>query len=412
MKKKYTLAKLLILITFFLFNSIQAQSYYSSKEFGVQSYFPNSQAIGIGGTFIAVVDGFQINTLNPAGLVSIPVTRLSGDFIHEAIWNKSKNETGFSKYTNLNGISLAIPFKAGKLVSAFCINPTSQFDYEYENTGQIDDYNYSKKIIAQGGLNKISVGIGFSPIRRVSFGAAFNYYFGKLEQTWQVDYVSDLFWDTSNKLTRKMWGFNFSTGMIVNPIPPLFLGAFYSSNYKLNSQDHIKNSTTKGSMLYTVSKYDYDQIELTMPESWGIGLSYIIKKKYRVACDYMTEQWSDFKINDITAEDYQNRHRIGVGLEMLPSVNMLAKYYEKMTFRVGYFYQGLDLLDINGNSISEYGVTLGFGFPYYGTLGRIDVALKYGVRGDLSKNPVEENIFQLFISITGGEKWFVRRDQR
>ena len=97
---------------------------------------------------------------------------------------------------------------------------------------------------------------------------------------------------------------------------------------------------------------------------------------------------------------------------MLPSVNMLAKYYEKMTYRVGYYYQGLDVLDINGNSVSEYGFTLGFGLPYYGTLGRIDIALKYGFRGDLSTNPVEENIFQLFISVTGGERWFVRREQR
>ena len=95
---------------------------------------------------------------------------------------------------------------------------------------------------------------------------------------------------------------------------------------------------------------------------------------------------------------------------MLPSTNMLAKYHEKMTYRAGYFFRQLDFQDKNSNSITEYGISIGAGFPYYGTWGRIDVALRYGKRGDLSSNPVKEDIFQIFISISGGEKWFVRRN--
>ena len=65
-----------IIITLIFYSLIQAQSYYSSKEFGVRSYMSDSQAMGMGGTFIAVADGFQINMTNPAGLVFTPVTRL------------------------------------------------------------------------------------------------------------------------------------------------------------------------------------------------------------------------------------------------------------------------------------------------------------------------------------------------
>jgi len=401
-----------IIITLIFYSLIQAQSYYSSKEFGVRSYMSDSQAMGMGGTFIAVADGFQINMTNPAGLVFTPVTRLSGDFIHNAIWSESENGTGFNKYTNLNGISFAVPIKSAKLVTAFSLNPYSQFDFEYESTGQIDEYNYTKKIKAEGGSNKISAGIGFSPIKRISFGVAANYYFGKYEQTWKVDFVSDFFWDTSDNLTKKMWGFNLSAGMIVNPFAGLFLGGFYSNKYKLNSQDHIKDITTKGSVSYTINKYDHDQIELNMPEMWGIGLSYIFKARCRISSDYVTTPWSNFKINDVAVENYQNNSRIGIGFEILPSTKMLAKYFEKMNYRIGYYHQQLDFVDIAGNTITENGLTLGFGFPYYGTLGRVDVALKYGFRGKLSKNPVKENIFQLFISVTGGERWFFRGVQR
>ncbi len=79
-----------------------------------------------------------------------------------------------------------------------------------------------------------------------------------------------------------------------------------------------------------------------------------------------------------------------------------------MTYRAGYFFQQLDFQDRSGNNVTEYGISVGAGFPYYGDWGRIDVALRYGQRGDLSSNPVTEDIFQIYISITGGEKWFLR----
>ena len=109
MKKRHIFLTFSIFILYF--HSVYAGSFYSSKGFGQRNYFSNSQAIGLGGTLIACADRYQINTINPAGLVFIPITRLSGDFIHDAIWSKSEGESGFSKYTNLNGMSLAIPLK-------------------------------------------------------------------------------------------------------------------------------------------------------------------------------------------------------------------------------------------------------------------------------------------------------------
>lgn len=411
MRKKF----ILLIIIFFsvsCFNSIYAGSFYSSKGFGLRSYFSNSQAIGLGGTLIACADRYQINTLNPAGLVFIPITRLSGDFIHDAIWSESEGESGFSKYTNLNGMSLAIPLKKQKFVAAFNIASASQFDYNYEQPGQIDDYNYLKKIEADGGLNKISFGMGMALPKRIYVGAYFNYFFGKLEQTWGVDYVSDLIWDSSDKLTRKMWGFNFTGGIMFEPISNLYLGAIYSKNYNLTIQDHIKNSTIKGSTIYNVTKDKNEEKEITLPEMLGAGVSYALKNKLRISCDYIYEPWSKFKVEDILVEDFNDCHRIGAGLELLPSNNMLASYYQKMTYRVGYFHQQLNYLDNQGNTVSEYGVSFGLGFPYYQSLGRIDLALRWGQRGYASSNPVKEDVFQLFISIAGGERWFVRGERK
>lgn len=408
MQKKTMSFILFILITGMCIHSAIAGSYYNSKGLGGKRYISNAQAIGLGGAMISLQDSRMINTLNPAALVNIHYTRLSGDFLHEALWSETNSAEGFSKYTNLNGVSIAIPLIQDKLATSFYIMPISQFDYDYNVPGEIDDLSYSKNISATGGLNKLAFGFGYAPIPKLSVGAYMNYNFGKLEQTWKVDYVSDLFWDSTDKLTRKMWGVNWSFGFIANPTPKLHIGGVYSSKYTLSLEDEITNYTIKGSTGNNIDTYRNDDGEMDIPEFWGLGATYLLTNKYRVSLDYLYQPWSNFHVDNQLTQQYQNSYRIGGGIERLPDENILATYLQKLTYRIGYFYQSLDFLDEQNNSVSEYGVSMGLGLPYYNRIGRIDIAFRYGQRGDLSQNTVKENIFQFFISVTGGEKWFYR----
>lgn len=406
MKIKINIA-IVILFGFMLIRA-EAGSFYNSRGFGELKYFSNAQAIGMGGSLISVPDIFQINMLNPATLAFIPITRLSGDFIHEAIWNKNDAGSGFVKYTNLNGISFALPILRQKLTTAFGIIPSSQFDYDYSVAEEIDDYSYTKKIMASGGLNKVSLGFGYAVTDYLSLGSYFHYNFGKLEQTWLVDYASDLFWDSSDKLTRKMWGINWTAGILVRPLPNLYVGASYATNYKLNIQDHTLNTIQKGSLIFDIDQFHAEQKKIAMPEMLGFGATYIFQKKYRISADLVYEPWNDFSQENNSIFEYDDEYRFGAGVERLPNSNLLAKYYEKMNYRIGYYYHLLNYKDDSGSHVAEYGLTAGLGLPYYGSFGRIDVAFRYGKRGALPNNPVEENVFQIFISITGGERWFYR----
>jgi hypothetical protein len=392
-----------------IWNPVRSGSYYNSNGLGDIKYFTNAQAIGMGGTLIAVVDQFQINVLNPAALTFIPLTRLSGDFIHEAIWSQAQQANGFVKYTNLNGISLAIPLKTEKLVTSISIIPSSKIDYEYSVPDTINSFGYDKRIKASGGLNNISFGFGLAITKNIYWGNYLHVNFGKIQQTWSADFVSDLFWDANNRLTRRMWGINWTGGLIIRPTSHLFLGAIYSSKYKLNYNEQTDNFTQQGSLIYTIDKFKTDDLKTTIPELWGLGASYILEQKYRLSTDFLYQPWSDFTSENSFASNYNNSYRLGFGIEMLPNTkNMLAKYYERMSYRVGYFYHQLNFQDKNGSNVTEYGINVGAGFPYYGNWGRVDVALRFGQRGNLSSNPVKENIFQIFVSVSGGEKWFFR----
>ena len=388
-----------------------AQSFFSSRGFGERTDYTSAQAIGIGGANIALPDQFQTNTLNPATLVNINLSRLSGDFIHQSFWTTSPEGSGFSKYNNLNGISLAIPLKVNRLVVAAGLTPFSQFDYSFDESGVIDDYHYQKIVEGEGGLNKIHVGFGSTIFKRISLGAYFNYYFGKMTKKWRVDYVSDLFWDTSDDIVRKVWGSSFTFGVNINPISSLYLGGFFTPQHELTYRDAVQFGTQKGSYFNKLMDYELEEQKMTMPEMWGTGAVFTAKNRYRFAASYLLEPWSKFDGSGIIANELQDRYRFSVGMELLPSNNLVAKYHEKMTYRAGYFYQQLNFTDEDGQAIKEYGFSLGFGFPYYSGKGRVDLALQYGKRGGLSSDSVKENVFQVYISVIAGEKWFVRRNR-
>ena len=389
-----------------------AGSFYNSRGIGEINYLSNAQAIGLGGATISLPDKYQINILNPAALVFMEYTRISGDLIHESISSETNGGTGSVKYTNLNGISLAIPLIKGKLATALSINPSSQFDYEYSSENVVNDYGYEKKIVGSGGLNKISFGLGYAAHKKIYIGGAFNYNFGKIEQTWKLNYTSDLFWDSKDEFSQKMWGMSWTTGLLVNPVSNLYIGAIYSGTYKLTHKDEILITTSKGSLTYVSYSDEEDEQKMEIPYLLGFGATYVLKNKFRFTSDYTYQPWSEFGKDFESDFEYNDRTRISVGVEMLPSTNLLAKYPEKITYRLGYFYKAHDFKDESGKSLSEYGITAGFGFPYYHDIGRIDVAFRYGQRGNLTDNPVKENIFQFYITISGGEKWFVRRKQK
>ena len=56
--------------------------------------------------------------------------------------------------------------------------------------------------------------------------------------------------------------------------------------------------------------------------------------------------------------------------------------------------------------VEEKTVSVGTGFPFRQSLGALDVALSYGIIGELEKNGMETEVWRLTISVTGLEHWW------
>ncbi|MBD3287255.1 hypothetical protein GF337_00490 [candidate division KSB1 bacterium] len=377
-----------------------AGSKYYINGLGSQSYFTQADAFGRGGTIIAVPDMNSVNTFNPAGLIFADITHISADFYHETIQSQYQAFEGVSHYSNVHGVRLAIPLAVNKFVISVGIKPILRNDYKAETEGELSTGNqYTKQIINKGGLSRINLGLATGIKNRVYLGAYLNYNFGKIEQNWRVNFVSDLLIDTSDRLVSKVWAPNFTAGMMVRVMKGFHLGLVYSQPFDLNGDRLIRYVFGESS-----EKVD---VGLKIPAGLGIGASYNMNEKIRYSLDYYTQRWSNVELVSENESNYTDNHHISAGIEFLPTKKAFTSFYKKINYRIGFHYANLGIKD-NGTAVSEYLGTAGMGIPFYGGYGRIDFGIGYGKRGSLESHSVEESVLRFFLTITGGEKWFVR----
>ncbi len=392
--------KLLLLFCFLFMvaaNALFPGSYFGMKRLGLIQ--PTSQAdfLGRGGTGIGVFDRYTINSLNPAALVFINHTIISGNFTHEAISFKMASADGGSNYSNFNGVKLSVPVAIDRLVISLGLQPYSQNDFSAETRGILPSGNeYVKRISNSGGLNQIALGVATSFRKRIYAGIYFNYNFGRVEELWNVSYVSDLYANTNDRIISTLHGLNFTVGLMTRVTSDFYIGAVYSNPVNLDVENYLQYSFGRST--------EKREQEIRIPQLFGIGASYALKKRVRLSADSRYQGWSNFQVDGKKSGNYQNSYFIATGLELLPSLKIGSAFFEKWTYRTGFSFNHLN----EQNGVTEYLATLGLGIPFNQSMGRIDLAIGYGKRGNLEKTDVEESIFKFMISVNGGERWFVR----
>lgn len=390
----------LFIISGLFVNTVFSGSRFYIQGLGTQTYFTQADAFGRGGTMIAVPDFNSINTINPAGLIFRDITQISADFYHETVESKYQTFEGLSRYSNVHGVRLAIPLAVNKFVISIGMKPLMKNDYKAESSGVLSTGNqYTKQIINNGGLGRINLGLATGIKKRIYLGVYLNYNFGKIEENWRVNFVSDLLKDTSDKIVTRVWAPNFTAGMMVNVTKGLHLGFIYSQPFDLNGNRRVEYVFGE-----TSPKVD---IDIKVPSGWGIGVSYVMKQKVQYSIDYFSQQWSNLETGSENLTSYNDNHHIAAGIELLPTTKAFTSFYKKINYRIGFHYAKLGM-ENNNNGVTEYLGTAGMGIPFYGGYGRIDFGIGYGKRGDIDSNNVEESFVQFLLSITGGEKWFVR----
>lgn len=388
---------------------------YSMYGYGIMGDRATSMQRQMGGVGYAMQSGRQINVMNPASYASIDSLTFLWDMgaNMNMRWSKDSSGSDHGFGGGLDYVTMEFPLSKFMGMSVGMV-PYSQVGYSFGN-----DINYGvRQNQGNGGITEAYAGIS-GKVGGFSVGVNVSYDFGTIQ--------NDVY-ATPTAATQSLFeqimqirDWNIVAGiqykLPLNKYNALTLGATYSPKKSFHgntwvtlqdltsdsSPDTIATSTLKG-------KY-------YSPQTIGVGLSYTHEKVHRilVEADFTWQQWSKAPFSSL--EDgagqvvfdgmrFTDRKKIAVGGEY--THNIRGNYLERMPFRLGGFYTS-DYLTISGNTMKEYGISLGTGFiaPHGKTM--INFGLEWRHRQTSPVSLLTENYFNIMIGVNFNEVWFFKR---
>jgi hypothetical protein len=396
-----------------------AGSAYTMFGIGDLRYYPSARSAGMGYTGIGLPSPNYINSMMPAAWSRISRVRIEANALYEGINTAETNKSLYQARGLFNGVMLAIPISsANGIVFVGGFSPYSFVRYNTSFSNSQNGVDYRINEIGSGGLTKAQVGLSYSPIEDVSFGASLNYMFGKftVERAFQPSTAgasgATLFIDEENSgLNFTLSGMYNGLGKLSEALRPVSLGFFVTTQSNLNFD--LSNRIVFASEADT---FGTAQKELAIPVAFGVGAAYQLSDRWLFAADFYTQAWSNARYDGLPLLNIRNNNRFGIGAEKLP-LKDASKWLDKLAYRLGFSYNAT-YYKIYGEPINEWAVTGGFTMPVSGET-RLNVGIEYAERGvkkvslvnNTSVNLVKDNIIRLSFSLNIVEPWFVRYEE-
>ena len=96
-----------------------------------------------------------------------------------------------------------------------------------------------------------------------------------------------------------------------------------------------------------------------------------------------------------------------IRVKITPKYNDVNSYLKRIKYRIGLDFKQEPFV-IDGKTINNFGINFGWSLPVKG-VSAINMAVKYGQRGEASGVLVKEQYFKFVLGATINDRWFVRR---
>lgn len=386
---------------------------YTRYGFGQLATMETGANKGMGGTGIGVCNSSQINLLNPASYAAVDTLT----FLFDAgisLQNANFSEGGVKiNARNTTFDYLAMQFRLlPKIGMTISMMPFSNIGYNFSNTETVRDdeegaITTTRSYYGDGGLRQVIAGFGWSPIRGISVGANLAYMYGEVYHyiynqynessitTRTRQYVADITTYNTN------FGVQYSTTFGKNRIT---LGATYQPGHSIDDKAYTIEQTSTGSSTTIIDTISTSS--LSIPTSFGAGLSYVYDERLTIAADYSVQQYSSANFFGHKGADL---HRVSIGVEYVPE-HTTRNLFRRARYRAGLYHATpyYHIGDYQGPS--EYGATIGIGLPIMNRWNGKSVINISGqavhVRPAAGSNMITENYLRLNIGISFNETWF------
>ncbi len=385
-------------------------SLYSIFGVGELNYSTSARTDGMGIMGIALYGRYS-NSLNPAAWTQIPNTRFSSKIDLGRINATDGSDVSSRNFGGFETFDLAIPVNPGNgWIFDLAMHSYSSVNYDTKYSGSSLGEDYTQLYSGRGGIKRISLGVSYLVLRYFSFGLQFNYAYGSIVKSTEIDFGDPELVGVKNQLSDELSGYYFNTGLIFHGFGKIFgskkldrmtLGVCFSSPFKINSTvtGDFKKSTQTDSVTVTAGK-------IQMPWALGIGVSNEFNEKLVVAADVYMQNWDSYKYYDVHPDEIKNNLRAGLGIEYTPSRKLDDPFIKRLSYRLGGNYT-MDNLKINGQQINSIGVSAGLSIPV-GRANFLDLMFSYQTRGKTTDGLIQEKIYKLGASVNIGELWFLK----
>lgn len=434
---RQTLYLICINLVFYLSLSSQNQENSPYSRFGLGEFTdPYLSAQGhMGGWIAAYADQNFVNYLNPASLGRLTTTSLEvgmyGRFNTIADRFSSIQQWG----GNLSHLSLGIPIKnpvndainkVNRLFfwgTALTLTPYTRTSYNIrtiefaEGIGRVRR-NYR----GDGGTYKLfwSNGVRY---KNTSLGLNIGLLTGKIERD-RIIALDDIpnsyteFFEDKQTFRGFLWSWgiqhqiwiqkpNLSAGQKISRY--FLIGGVFGGETTLFSQ--LDRTYTKSNdilkLVDTILSEQGKSVNTVLPRTLTLGVSYVQENKWRIGLDYHFERWSRFSNAFNTGELFDN-WGVNGGLEYIPEINAIGRYFKKIRYRVG-MRLGTDPRVVE-SQLNRFEVNIGMGLPFVRSreVSFMHLGLAYGsIFGDI---PLQERYFRASLGFTFVDNsWFIKR---
>jgi hypothetical protein len=378
----------------------------------------------MGGVGVGVRNNRYLNLLNPAAVTARDSLAFMTDF---SLYGDNKifkqgNITSASNTFNINDLAMSFPLWHGTAMMVG-IQPFSDtgFGYSFNYTdpdliGRTGNITYSAN--GNGSIYKGFVAAGARIGKRLSVGAQWNYYFGKIEKTYYTTFNDASYNSIRNGSVVRLTGSNFKFGVqYEQPLGTalvLGIGATYTTAANLGGtaeNSRFSAGTAASDTLYFKSDRLGADSKVQLAGEIGVGLSLKDNGRWMFAADYTRSDWTAcgldgnraFTASKAFSSTVAEAYR--VGFELIPNRNDIRYYLNHVAYRVGAYHKKEYYL-LDGNRVTSTGITLGVTLPIVNNYNGLTLGVDFGQRGAVSDKMVRERYINFSIGFNLFDIWF------
>jgi hypothetical protein len=404
--KRVVAASILVIIPLTILAQNNTNSPYTRYGYGELASRSFGSGRAMGGLGYGMRSNKQVNPLNPASYSSIDSLSFIFDFgiAGQLSWfsdgtNKDKHMNG-----NLEYAAMEFPVHSRLALSAGVL-PYSYVGYDFGSTKtSADGVSYTERFTGSGGLNEAYAGLSIDIWKkRLSVGANASYLFGRIvhNQLLTLEATAD---QTGRNQTLRVNDIKLNVG--IQYTQQFSLDEYITSGFVFSPAKTL--NTTSSDIIINGSSMDTLQVMnqvFDLPNSFGVGISYVKQNKLTLAADFLYETWAQARFFD-KENEFKNRIRVAAGTEYIPDYQDRA-FFNRVRYHAGLHYSN-SYLQINSKSYNEYGVSVGLGLPLIDNRSFLNVSFEYVKIKPEARILIDEQYFRFTVNYTFNERWFFK----